>query len=84
MITLIDDKKSGLVELFGKRVTFFGVVYIYTGVLVAIDKSFAKLENAAIVYETGAFTDPKWKDAQPLPHPVYVKLGSIESVMVLK
>lgn len=84
MLVVKNDKSEGLSTLLGKRVTFFGVVYIYTGDLVAIDKTFAKLENAAIVYETGAFNDTKWKDAQNLPHPVFVKLSNIESVMILK
>lgn len=84
MKTIVNDTSVGLIELIGKRVTFFGVVYIYTGDLVAVDGTFAKLENAAIVYETGAFTDKEWRDAQSLPHPVFVKLGSIESVMILK
>ena len=84
MLTIKEDKSIGLNELLGRRVTFFGAVYIYTGDLVALDKTFAKLENAAIVYETGAFNEKEWKDAQSLPHPVLIRLSSVESVMVLK
>lgn len=42
------------------------------------------LEDAAIVYETGEFTDNKWKDTQRLPNSWYVQIGSIESFGVLK
>ena len=84
MLVVKKDSAQGFEELLGKRVTFFGAVYIYTGDLVAVDKTWAKLENAAIVYETGAFTDEEWKDAQALPHPVFIRLSSVESVMILK
>ena len=86
MITLVNDKSQGLTEYMGKRITVFGVVYIYTGKLVGVDKTFLKLEDAAIVYETGPFKedDKKWKDAQSLPHSVLVKLSNVESVMELK
>lgn len=77
-------KNIGLKEFLNKRVTIFGAVYIYTGDLVQIDDSYAKLENAAIVYETGAFNEKNWLDAQALPHPVYVRLSNIESIMILK
>lgn len=84
MLVVKKDSGQGFEELLGKRVTFFGAVYIYTGDLIAVDKTWAKLKNAAIVYETGAFTDTQWKDAQSLPHPVFIRLSSVESVMILK
>ncbi len=42
------------------------------------------LESPSIVYETGAFTDKTWKDAQPLPHEIYIMLSAIESFGVMK
>lgn len=81
---VLNDSSVGLSEYLGKRITLFCSNYIYTGALVALDKSWAKIENAAIVFETGAFTDKTWKEAQALPHPVYLRLSSVESVMVLK
>ena len=69
----------------GERVTLFGLNYIYTGKLVGVNEHYVKLEDAAIVYETGAFTDKSgWKDAQALPKPVYVMLTTIESFTILK
>ena len=42
------------------------------------------LTSPSIVYETGAFTDPKWKDAQNLPHDWYVQIQAIESFGIMK
>lgn len=84
MLIVRSDSSEGVEKYLGKRVTLFGVVYIYTGKLTAIDKTWAKLEEAAIVYETGPLMDKEWKDAQRLPHPVMVRLSSIESLMELK
>ena len=84
MLVVKADSTEGVEKYLGKRVTLFGVVYIYTGKLTAICKTWAKLEEASIVYETGPLNDTKWKDAQSLPHPVMVRLSSIESLMELK
>ena len=70
--------------LMGQVVTIFCMNYIYTGKLTGVNASCVLLENASIVYETGAFGDPKWKDAQALPKPVYVQIAAIESFTVLK
>jgi hypothetical protein len=71
-------------ELIGKRVTIFCAVYIYTGVLTEVTDTHVKLKDAAIVYETGAFTTSAWADAQPLPHDWCVSLGMVESFGILK
>ena len=75
---------EGLEKLLGERVTFFCANYIYTGKLTGISNNCVLLEDAGIVYETGAFGEKSWKDNQLLPHPCYVMLQSIESFMVLK
>jgi hypothetical protein len=66
------------------RLTFYCMNYIYTGDLVGVNDSEIKLDNAAIVYETGPFTEKAWKDAQALPGPWYVRLAAVESWGVLK
>lgn len=71
-------------ELLGKKVTFFCVNYIYTGILIHVNESCASLKDAAIVYETGSFADTKWRDAQPLPGDWHVRLGAVESFGLLK
>jgi len=62
----------------------FCAVYIYTGKLVGVSDSFLKLEDASIVYETGAFDTKEWKDAQKLPNDLYIQTAMIESFGVLK
>ena len=85
MKKLIEEvENEGLVKLMGERVTLFCMNYIYTGKLVGVNEQFVKLDNAAIVYETGPFTDKQWKDAQALPNPVYVMLQTVESFSMLK
>lgn len=75
---------EGLVKLMGENVTLFCMNYIYTGKLVGVNDTCVLLENAAVVYETGAFNDTKWKDAQNLPGEWYVQTSSIESFGILK
>lgn len=78
------DEHEGLEKLLGERVTLFCMNYIYTGKLMGVNEKCVLLADAAIVYETGAFTDTKWKDAQPLPREWYVVTTCIESYGVLK
>ena len=75
---------EGLEKLLGERVTLFCMNYIYTGTLTGVNETCVLLTEAAIVYETGAFTEKNWKDAQALPHDWYVSIASIESFGKLK
>jgi hypothetical protein len=85
MVKFIEENNDeGLASLHGKRVTLFCMNYIYTGDLVGINDVQVKLDNPAIVYETGSFTDKSWKDAQSLPHSIYVRLSAVESYSILK
>ena len=77
-------ENEGLGVLMGKRVTLFCGIYIYTGKLVGVNTQCVKLEDAGIVYETGAFTDENWRDCQSLPNDWYVAIQSIESFGELK
>lgn len=81
IVTVTEVDGEGLVGLMGKKVMLFCLNYIYTGTLTGVNNSCVLLENAAIVYETGAFTDNQFKDAQKLPYPMYVQIGAIESFM---
>ena len=73
------QEQSGFDSLMGERITLFCLNYIYTGKLVGVNEKYVLLENPAIVYETGAFTEKDWKDAQPLPNEMYVMLACVES-----
>ncbi len=84
LVQVEEVEGEGLVGLMGERITVFCLNYIYTGNLTGVNEQFVKLEDAAIVYETGSFDKQEWKDAQKLPHPVYVMISAIESFCVLK
>ena len=85
MKRLVEDVEGeGLVGLMGQRITLFCLNYIYTGTLVGVNESCVKLKDAAIVYATGAFGEKQWKDAQSLPHEMYVMLAAIESFGIVK
>ena len=82
--TIEENDSEGLMSLIGQRVTLFCMNYIYTGDLVGVNDVQIKLDNPAIVYETGSFSDPKWKDAQSLPKSLYVRLSAVESYGIVK
>jgi len=84
LVQVTEVEGEGLVGLMGQRITLFCLNYIYTGTLVGVNESCVRLDHAAIVYETGAFSDPKWKDAQKLPNAVYVMLACVEAFSVVK
>ena len=75
---------EGLDKLLGERVTLFCLNYIYTGKLSGVNDTCVLLTDAAIVYETGEFSDREWKDAQSLPYDWYVQKSAIESFGILK
>jgi hypothetical protein len=82
--TVEEVENEGLMALLGKTVTFFCMNYIYAGKLIGVNKTCIKLENAHIVYETGPYTDKKFKDAQKLNDCFYLQLDTIESFGELK
>lgn len=86
LVQVEEVQGEGLIALLGERVTFFCSNYIYTGTLVGVNDEFVKLEKGGIVFETGAFTDDKWKDYQPFPGGGvgYVMKQAIETFLILK
>lgn len=79
IVTVTEVDGEGLAALLGKKVMLFCMNYIYTGTLTGVNQTCVLLEEAAIVYETGAFDSKSFKDAQRLPHSLYVQTGTIES-----
>ena len=77
-------ENEGFMALLGQRVTAWCMNYIYTGKLTGVNEDCILLEDAAVVYETGAFDKKDWQDAQQLPNPVYVMRSAIESYTILK
>ena len=84
LVNVQEVEGEGLVGLMGQRVTIFCMNYIYTGRLTGVNDACVLLEDAAIVYETGAFTADHWKDAQALPNALYVQMSAIECFTVLR
>jgi hypothetical protein len=80
LVQVTEVENEGLIKLIGKRVTFFCLNYIYSGDLIGVNESCVLLENASIVYETGAFTESKFKDEQELGcREFYLQKNTIES-----
>ena len=86
MKILVDEKdQEGLEALLGETITVFCALYFYTGKLVGVNTTCIKIEDPYIVYETGAFSEKGWKDAQKLPHKFwYIQTGMIESFGKMK
>ena len=82
--TVAEVEGEGLESLLGQMVTFFCAVYIYTGKLIGVNATCVKLEDPKIVYETGAFNEKQWKDAQALPNTIYLQIAMIEAFGVIK
>lgn len=77
---VVEVDQEGFLALMGQQVEIMCNVYIYTGKLVGVNDTCIKLEDAALVFETGAFTDLKYKDAQRFPEKVrYIQVHLIES-----
>lgn len=79
VVTVTEVEGEGLVALMGRKVILFCLNYIYTGTLTGVNQSCVLLDDAAIVYETGSFNDKSFKDAQKLPHSLYIQTNAIES-----
>ena len=80
MKKIIEEAGEGLEGLLGEMVTIFTSGYFYHGKLVGINDTCIKLEQPSIVYETGAFTDSKFKDKQSLNvDSWYIAINAIES-----
>jgi hypothetical protein len=85
MKVMVEKDDEGLLGLVGKQVTLLCTNYFYTGKLVGVNDTQVKLEDPAIVYETGAWDKAGWADAQKLPaKELYVRLASVEAYGVLK
>jgi len=84
IVSVTEVAREGLSKLMGERVTLFCMNYTYTGKLVGVNNTCVLLEDAAVVFETGDFSNGEWKDAQELPHDWYVQTATIESFGLLK
>ena len=79
IVQVTEVEGEGLVSLLGRKVELFCVNYIYTGVLEGVNSTCVLLKDAKIVYETGAFNNKTYADAQALGSNLYVQIAAIES-----
>ena len=71
---------AGLDALLGENVLLICAAYFYTGRLSGVNETFVELENPSIVYETGAWSEKGYRDAQKLHvNKFYVQRAAIES-----
>jgi hypothetical protein len=86
MKKVIEESEGTTIEqMLGEKITFYCCRYIYTGVLKSIDEFSFQIDGAKIVYDTGEFTDPGWKDAEDFPKKVWnVTRQSVESFGALE
>ena len=75
---------EGFESLLGKVVTLYCLNYIYTGKLIGVGDTCILLDSPKIVYETGDYNNPKWKDAQALPNQIYIQIACVESFGIIK
>ena len=76
---LVEVPNEGLIALLNQEVLIFCFNYFYYGKLAGVNNTCIKLENVYQVFETGAFSDSKFKDAQKLASEWYIQLSAIES-----
>lgn len=77
--TVVEVSGEGLEALLNKEVLIMCFNYFYAGILIGVNDTFIKLKNCHIVYETGAFPEPKYKDAQKIAEEYYIQISAIES-----
>lgn len=76
---------EGLEKLLGERVLLLCANYFYSGKLIGVNEDCVLLEDPAIVYETGAWSEKKTTDEQKLHSKFwYVQRSFIESFGVAK
>lgn len=81
---MFEDSSEGLQKLLGEYVTFYCMSYIYAGKLMGVNEYCVLLQDASIVYETGAATNKNWSIAEKLPNDWYISMSSIESFGIYK
>jgi hypothetical protein len=80
LVQVTEIEGEGLESLLGERVLLICAGYFYEGKLVGVNQTFVKIDDAHIVYSTGAWSDKTYSDTQKLHQKEwYVQLGLIES-----
>lgn len=85
LVSVTEVEGAGLESLMGERVLLLCANYFYTGKLVGVNETCVELEDAAIVYETGQWTQKTYTDEQKLhTKTFYVSTNAIEAFGISK
>jgi len=71
-------------DLIGETYLFQCARYAYHGKVKAVNSTFVTLEDAGVVFETGAYDNKQPGDLQKLPYDAKVMRQSIESFYKMK
>jgi hypothetical protein len=77
-------ENEGLTAFLGQRVLLMGLKFFYEGILVSVNGTLAKLQDAGIVYETGRWDAKVYKDLQKVHADLYVNMEAVESFCLSK
>jgi len=67
MKKLVDVEGAGLESFLGQQVLLLCANYFYAGTLTGVNDEFVLLEDPSVVYETGDWNSPSYKNAERLP-----------------
>jgi hypothetical protein len=85
LVNVTEVEGEGLEALLGEQVLIICARYYYTGKLIGVNESCVLLENPSVVYDTGAWAEKKYSDAQKLHSDKwYIQRGAIESFGISK
>ncbi len=77
-------EEGGYSNLIGENITVFCCRYIYYGQLIEEGEKYIKLKKPSIVYETGCFSEKKFKNIQSMNTDSFcINKDSIESFGIL-
>lgn len=80
IVEVVEVEGEGLESLLGQNVLLLCLNYFYAGKLIGVNDSFVRLENPQIVYETGAWANKSYTDAQPMHATTWnIQRSAIES-----
>lgn len=75
---------DGLIKLLGQYITVYCESFIYAGTLAGFDDTCLLLQNASIVYDTGAHEKKEFEVEEKLPGDWYIMNNKVESFGVFK
>ena len=79
LVQVAEVEDQGLESLLEEKVLLLCGNYFYSGRLIGVNDKYVLLDDAEIVYETGAWSDKAWKYAEKVSSPWRVATAAIES-----